>query len=357
MRRKPRITDVAERAGVSTATVSYVLNNVAGARVAPTTRQRVRTAANEVGYRPNTLARSLRTRRTHMIGFVSDDVATSPFASEMIRGAQEVARRAGYMLLLVNADHNDAMQDEVVHALLQRQVDGVVYATMYHQVVEVPAELASIPHVLLDCRPRTGGGSYVVPDERGGATAVVSELLAAGHRRIGHTTDRLDSPAAGMRLVAYREALKQAGIRFDSKLVVAEDPDHVGGWRAAGRLLDGPRPPSALFCFNDRMAAGAYRAAAERGLHVPRDLSVVGFDDQPWVAEALWPGLTTAALPHRAMGEWALSTLLKQVERGHPSGDAVVMPCELIRRSSVGPPRSDTPPKRLRAMGAAGEDT
>jgi LacI family transcriptional regulator len=344
LRRTPRIKDVAERAGVSTATVSYVLNDAPGARVAAPTRDRVWAAARDVGYRPNTLARALRTRRTHVIGFVSDDVATSPFASEMISGAHDAAQRVGYMLLLVNTDHSSEMRDEVVHALLQRQVDGVVFATMYHQVVEVPDELASRPHVLLDCRPSSGTGSYVVPDEVGGAKAVMAELLEAGHRRIGHVTDAGDAPAAEMRLAAYRDVLRQAGIRFDSKLVVADEPTHVGGRRATGTLLDGRRPPTAVFCFNDRMAAGAYRAVAERGLHIPDDLSVVGFDDQPWVADVLWPGLTTAALPHRAMGEWAVSTLLDTVQatESERAGDAVlVMPCQLIRRSSVGPPRED----------------
>jgi LacI family transcriptional regulator len=143
-----------------------------------------------------------------------------------------------------------------------------------------------------------------------------------------------------MRLTAYRKALHRAGIRFDSKLVVGDEPDHMGGRRATGALLDGRRPPTALFCFNDRMAAGAYRAAAERGLGIPRDLSVVGFDDQPWVADVLWPGLTTAALPHRAMGEWAVSTLLRTIEsqRNGSSGDGMAMPCALVRRESVGPP-------------------
>jgi LacI family transcriptional regulator len=357
MHRKARLKDVAMRAGVSTATASYVLNDTPGARVAVATRDRVHAAAREVGYRPNVLARGLRTRRTRMIGFVSDDVATSPYASGMIRGAQDAARQAGYMLLLVNTEHGNQAHDDAVHALLQRQVDGVVFATMYHQVIDVPGELASVPHVLLDCRPPDGTGTYVVPDERGGAEAVMAELLAPGHRRIAHISDRLNSPAAGMRLAAYRDALKQSGIRFDGSLVVAEEPDHVGGWRAAAQLLDRRRPPTALFCFNDRMAAGAYRAAAERGLAIPEDLSVVGFDDQPLLADALWPGLTTAAIPHRAMGEWALAALLDFVEAAASgeSGEAMVMPCDLVRRSSVGPPPNH-PPNRSRAISAAGED-
>ena len=204
MSRKPRITDVAERAGVSTATVSYVLNDVAGARVAAATRERVRAAAGEVGYRPNTLARALRTRRTHTIGFVSADVATSPFATEMIRGAQEAARRAGSLLLLVNVSDADQMCADSIHTLVQRQVDGVVVATMYHRIIDVPDELTLVPHVLLDCRPKDDSGVFVVPDEVGGTEAVLTELLEAGHRRIGHVTDRRRPVAAEMRLATTR---------------------------------------------------------------------------------------------------------------------------------------------------------
>lgn len=375
MRRKPRIKDVAERAGVATSTVSYVLNDVAGARVAAATRERVRAVANELGYRPNALARALRTQRTHTIGVVSDDVATSPFASGMIRGAQQAARRADSLLLLVNTDDADETCRDVVQALLQRQVDGVVLATMYHRVIDVADELASVPHVFLDCRPKSADGAFVVPDEVGGTEAVLTELLEAGHRRIGHLTERRRSVAAGMRLATYREVLGRWGVRFDSKLVVADEPDHVGGWRATGRLLDGPRPPTAVFCFNDRMAAGAYRAAAERGLVIPKGLSVVGFDDQQPLAEALWPGLTTAALPHFAMGEWAVTALLKAVDNTGPDGSTsgVTMPCDLVRRASVGPPAdvsprpapstarrrapSHNPPRRQRPHAAAGKDT
>jgi LacI family transcriptional regulator len=178
-----------------------------------------------------------------------------------------------------------------------------------------------------------------------GTEAVLTELLEAGHRRIGHVTDRRHPVAAKMRLATYRQVLARWGIRFDSKLVVADDSDHLGGWRATCRLLEGSRRPTAVFFFNDRMAAGGYRAAAEHGLAIPKDLSVVGFDDQQAVAESLWPGLTTAALPHFAMGEWAVSTLLNTVEQTeHDEPGGVTLPCALVRRASVGPP-SDVPPR------------
>jgi LacI family transcriptional regulator len=342
---RPRIKDVAERAGVSTATVSLVLNDVAGIRVAPATRDRVRAAARELGYRPNSVARSLRTQRTEMIGFVSDEIATTPYAGKMIQGAEDVAWQAGYVLLLVNTGGAEELQRRAVQALLERQVDGMVFATMYHKVVTLPEAISGIPLVVLDAEPDGSPVPFVVPDETGGAYAIMEELITAGHRRIAHITDRLGSPAALLRRQAYQDMLTRHGIPLEPGLVAGDDTDHEGGHRAAKLLLDHAEPPTAVFCFNDQMAMGVYRAAAERGLRIPDDLSVVGFDDQELIASALSPGLTTVALPHYAMGEWAMQTLLERIHdhEGEAPGGRL-MACPLVRRASVAPPRPPRSP-------------
>ncbi|MFG6199671.1 LacI family DNA-binding transcriptional regulator, partial [Nonomuraea sp. JJY05] len=336
---KPRIKDVAARAGVGVSTVSVVLNNVEGARVSPETRERILAAARDLGYTSNPIARSLRTRRTQTIGFVSDDIATTPFAGRMIQGAQDAAWRAGYLLFLVNTGGEHALERRAVRALLDRRVDGVIYATMYHRDVEIPEMLGDVSTVVLDARPTGGSMPYVVPDERGGAAAAVGELLRAGHRRIGFATESLEVPAASGRLAGYHETLAAAGVPATPELVVAEHGDTAGGYRAARRLLDLDERPTAIFCYNDRMAMGCYRAAAENSLRIPHDLSVVGYDDQDLIAPELSPALTTVALPHYEMGTWAVRRLLEliqdglgQREQGH------LMPCPLVRRDSVGPP-------------------
>jgi LacI family transcriptional regulator, galactose operon repressor len=354
----PRITDVAARAGVSPSTVSVVLNDVSGARVSEDTRRRVAEAAELLGYTPNPLARGLRTRRSQTVGFVSDAVACTPYAGRMIQGAQDAAWRAGMLLVLVETGGDRQLERHAIRTLLHRQVDGIVYASFYHRVVEVPQLRSRVPLVLADATPARGLLPSVVPDEAGGASAAVAELLGLGHRRIGLVTEEGDIPAAEGRLRGYRDALDRHGVRFDPALVLRGTAVTSGGHRAVSRLLDMPAPPTAVFCFNDQMAMGAYQAAAERGLRVPEDLSVVGFDDQELIASALSPGLTTVALPHYEMGAWAVKMLLTVIQDTAAGNDQplqMLMPCPLVRRDSVGPPpnRLDPVNRRRPARGTA----
>ncbi|WP_019818780.1 LacI family DNA-binding transcriptional regulator [Saccharomonospora saliphila] len=340
---KVTLREVAARARVSVSTVSLVLNDRDGGRVKPALSRRVRAAAEELGYAPNLLARGLRTSRTQTIGLISDRVASTPFAGRMLAGAQNAAWETGRLLLLVDSGGDVEMEQEAVGALVQRNVDALIYASMYHREVELPAVPAALPLVVLDARPAEDGPdvSWVVPDEEGGARAAVSALLDAGHTRIGYCTDTADVPAVHARLRSYRETLAERGVRPEPGLVSEVDgSDAEEGRRSAARLLSSPEPPTALFCYNDRMAMGAYRAAREFGLRIPEDLSVVGFDDQEHVADGLAPGLTTVALPHYEMGEWAARRVLE-----HLSGEAGVvtrhqrMPCPLVPRESVASPR------------------
>nr|WP_103844172.1 LacI family DNA-binding transcriptional regulator [Streptomyces sp. Ru72]POX45067.1 LacI family transcriptional regulator [Streptomyces sp. Ru72] len=351
MARRIGIKDVAAAAGVSTATVSHVLNRVEGKRISQETRQRIWRVAGELGYAPNSLARALKTQRSQTIGFVSDEIATTPHAGRMILGAQEAAAAEGLVLLLVNTSGDAELERTSIEMLLQRQVDGVLYAAMYHRSVELPEALRSTPTVLLDARCDDTAVPFVVPDEVQGGYTAVRELIAHGHRRIGVTVQTRDLPARQGRLEGYRKALAEAGIPYDPSLIAAEAAvpfDTVGGdvdsgYRAARRLLTAQPRPTALFCYTDRMAAGAYRAAAELGLSIPRDLSVVGFDNQELVAEALYPQLTTVQLPHYEMGARAVAQLLALTGTpGSPPGPVAqeMLHCPLVARASVtSPPR------------------
>lgn len=335
------IADVAAAAGVSRTTVSLVLNNVE-ARISDETRERVRRVAAEIGYVPNPVARSLRTRRTRTIGLISDRIATTPFAGRLLAGAQDVAREHEYLVFLVNTDGDSEIEREAIRALSAHQVDRFVYACMWHREISVPAGLPEST-VFLDCRPLADGYSAVVPDDHAGGVAAVRELVMAGHRRIAYvdTTEKDRPVAAELRHRGYLEVLREAGIGADPRLHVTFETSALGGRRATEALLDLPVDvrPTAVFFFNDRMAMGAYVAAHTRGLEIPRDLSVFGYDDQQLVAAELDPPLSTIALPHYEMGRWAMEIVLGVREAPN---DTFLMPCPVIRRASVGPPPAST---------------
>jgi LacI family transcriptional regulator len=338
------IKEVAVAAGVSVTTVSHVLNDVSYARISAETRGKVKSAAEQLGYGPNRLAQALRTQRTGMLGLVSEDIATTPHAGRIILGADEAARARGYNLMIINTSGSASPEtrDADVEALLERRVDGILYATMYHRQVRVPVNLGSVPSVLVDSVSTGGSITAVVPDEEGGARAAVGILLAAGHTRIGFLNNTDDVPATRDRLRGFRATLTEAGLDGDAAPVESEISEVQGGYEAARRMLGREDRPTGLFCYNDRMAMGAYRAAAELGLSIPADLSVVGFDDQELIAANLYPGLTTVALPHYEMGAWAAGKLIDAIEGKtdlalmalHPT----VLDCPLVRRDSVAAP-------------------
>ena len=339
------IREVAAAAGVSVTTVSHVLNNTPNTQVRAETRERVVATAKKLGYRPSRLARGLRTRRTQTLGLVGDSIATTPYAGQMIRGAQQAAQERGRSIVLFNTEADPAEEDRDLRSLLGYEVEGIIYATMYHRVVSVPPILEGVPLVLLDAESSDTDAPSVVPDEvRGGSTAT-EELIVHGHERIGFITNVDDVPATSGRLEGYQGALRAANIKFDPALVVSDESETWGGYRAARQLLDRPDRPTALFAYNDRMAMGAYRAAAELGLHIPVDLSIVGFDDQELITRGLYPELTSVALPHYDMGYWSAATLcdLLDEESAEVRGTRpLLMECPLVRRDSVQPP-GETP--------------
>jgi len=293
---------------------------------------------HELNYQPNAVARNLRSQRTHTIGFVSDDIATTPFAGQMIQGAQEMAWEHEKLILLVNTGGNQRLQHDAVEALLERQVEGIIFATMYHHVVETPAAVHEVPTVLLDCFVTDRSLPSFVPDEVAGGRSATQLLIDRGHRRIGflQNVDRI--PAALGRLQGYHDALSANGLAFDQSLVVGDNSDQRGGYNAARSLLARPDRPTAIFCFNDRMAMGAYFAASDLGVTIPDELAVVGFDNQETIAPWLRPALTTMQLPHYALGQGAAACLINIIANSGKATSAPIqhkLPCPLIDRASA----------------------
>lgn len=336
--RLPSMKDVAQRAGVSQTTVSFVINDTPDANIPAETRERVLEAVRELGYRPNAAARNLRSQRTHTIGLISDEIATTPFASQMIQGAQDEAWAHNLLILLINTGTDKRMKRDAAEALLERQVDGILYATMYHREVHPPQAVYEVPTVLVDCFVSDRSLPSVTPEEVNSARIATELLIKRGHQRIGMLNNVDPIPASAGRLQGFRSALAAHQLGIDESLIVADSSDQGGGYHAAMQLLAREDRPSAIFCFNDRMAMGAYQAAAELGLAIPHDLGIIGFDNQETVAPWLRPALTTMQLPHYEMGRWATHHLLQLIgDHQRATHEAVQqqLACPLIERFSV----------------------
>ncbi|RYU13134.1 LacI family DNA-binding transcriptional regulator [Nocardioides iriomotensis] len=300
--------DLARHLGLSRATVSFALNGRTDVRISEATRARVVAAARELGYRPHAGAQSLAAQRTDLIGFVTD-IPASPFGGGIIHGAQAAAWRRHKLLLIVSSEGDPEIEATGVEMLLDRRVEGLVYATQMHRVATLPAAVEAVPTVLVHCTSDRPGAVSVLPDEVEGGYAATRRLLAAGHRRIGLVNLAAGLPASTGRRSGYERALTEAGLELEPALVRQGDATATTGYDLAARLLDLADPPTGLFCATDRMAMGAYDAAKERGLRIPEDVAVVGFDNQEIVAAYLRPALTTVALPFAEMGVAAVEML------------------------------------------------
>ncbi|WP_082618605.1 LacI family DNA-binding transcriptional regulator [Oerskovia sp. Root22] len=323
--------DVAKLAGVSVATVSHVVNDKPGARIGKDARRRVHEAVEQLGYRPNALAKTLSRGTSAFIGLVADEIATTPFAGQIIHGAQDEAWKHGYVLLVANTDGNVAAENDAIAMMLEHQVRGILYSTWYHREIIVPESLHQTDTILVDCYAEGSGLPAVVPDEEQGGRTATEELLAAGHRRIAFLNTTTPSPAQTGRLAGYRAALEMAGVGFDPKLVFPVAPEQEGGYAATSRVVESGA--TAVFCHNDRVAMGVYDGLRERELRIPDDIAVMGFDNQDVIAAHLRPTLSTVALPHYELGAAGVRMLLGMDPA--PDDQPHLIACPPVRRHSV----------------------
>jgi LacI family transcriptional regulator len=337
------MTDIAKLAGVSQSTVSLVINHMSGAKVSKVTRETVLRIARELGYPVERHAHHAAAQARNLIAYLTDELTTSPHAMQTIDGAKDAAWEHD-CLVAVFATRGDPDLEAAVFA---RMLDhpallGVIYSTIFTRAVTVPAALDATPTVLLNCHTkchtRDRARASVVPSELLGGYTATMHLIENGHSRIGFINGEHWIEAAAERLKGYRQALSTADIPFDPVLVRAGDWQVAAGYEHALSLLDLPQRPTALFCANDLMAIGALDAARERNLLVPRDLSVVGYDDQD-IARYTHPPLTTVLLPNYEMGRWAADSLIAQVRASQASRPIIKMECPLVARDSVAPPR------------------
>ncbi len=340
--RRPTMTDIAKLTGVSQSTVSLVLNNASGAKFSDTTRDKVLRAAQELGYRmtqrePVTALESQGER--NLIVYLADEISTSPHPVVSIDGARDAAFANGRMLAVYSTHGNAEIEARVLDATLGNpNVLGVIYATVYTRRVTLPAALARVPTVLLNCYTSDASVSSVVPAEVAGGHTATDHLLAAGHKRIGYINGEPWQDAARDRLKGYRTALATADLPFAQELVREGDWSPGTGFEQTLSLMREPNPPTAIFCANDLMALGAIEALKQLGLRVPDDVSVLGYDDQE-IARHTHPPLSTVVLPNYELGRWAVETLLQEEENraaGAPVRRRTVkLDGPLIERGSV----------------------
>jgi LacI family transcriptional regulator, galactose operon repressor len=338
-RPRPAVTirDVARVAKVHPGTVSRALNEVTRSLVNPETAERVLRAADELGYRPNRIARGLKTSRSHTIGVLIPDI-TNPLFPPILRGIEDRLDEAGYTSLIVNTD-NDAERERVyVEAMRARQVDGFISATA--RLDRELAELAGggTPLVLVNRSLEDGSVPAVTVDDMQGVALAVAHVVALGHRRIGHVAGPQNLSTGHRRHLGFLEAMGSAGLEVPPELVsFGAFFTEAEGARAFGELLDAAPDVTAIVAGNDLMAIGCYDVIEERGLRCPEDVSIVGFNDMPFV-DKLRPPLTSVRIPQREIGKVAADLLLEQLGEGSPPASEILLEPTLVLRGSTGAP-------------------
>ena len=329
------IREVAKRAGVSTATVSRVLSHPDV--VSPDTRLRVLKAVERLGYAPNSVAKNLRTLKSCKLLVTVPDIS-NPFFALILQGIEDAAQKNGYAVLVGDTRHDEMREERYAQMLKQKEADGLIF--LGHRLPRVAASVVqeSAPH----CAPIVNGCEFSaelgVPsvhiDNAKAAAEAMEHLYDLGHRAIGVVTGPLLSPLSRDRLAGARSSARSRGYEQDL-IVIQGDFSIRSGAEAADALMQRPVPPTAVFCFNDEMAMGVIGAARRRGLQIPRDLSVVGFDDIRF-AECFDPALTTIAQPMRAIGEGTVRLLVEILNGGHLTPVSVTLPHKLQIRASTG---------------------
>ncbi|RYH08646.1 substrate-binding domain-containing protein [Tropicimonas sp. IMCC6043] len=327
------IKDVARAAGVSVSTVSHVVNKTR--HVSPGATRAVEDAVRALGYQPSYLARALKSKRTRTLGMLVTS-STNPFFAELVCGVEEACFQAGYSLILCNAGDQPGRQAAYLQTLMQKRIDGLVVMTIFRDAdfQDALSRLTALPRAVLDPEP-TPRACTVSDDSRAGGRLAGEAIVARGHVRVGCLTGPVQHRRSQDRLRGFREAMEAAGHGLDPDLIRTGDLSLGGGYDGTVALLDNAAPPTAVFAFNDLMAMGAYRAVQERGLRIPDDISIVGYDDIELVS-FLTPSLTTIHQPGIGLGLAAAGALIGHLERGEALPERILKQPELVLRDSLG---------------------
>jgi LacI family transcriptional regulator len=301
--------DVAHRADVSQATVSFVLNGVPNTRITAETQRRVAEAAEALGYRPRAAGRPANMISQRVFGMLVDEIATSPFAAMSIEGLQEWAWKSDAIVEVAMSGGDPDYESAILRRWAQERIDGVVYASILTREIEPPKALFRHRAVMLNCHDPRERLASIVPAERRGGEAATQALLSAGHRRIAFIGGEPWMDASQQRHEGFQRAMAQHNVPIIDELVMEGNFLPSGGYEATRSLMSQTRRPDAIFCANDAMAVGCYEALKELGERVGQSIAVMGYDNQE-ISQHLSPALSTVELPHREMGRWCAEQLL-----------------------------------------------
>ncbi len=337
-RNRITMTDIAKKASVSQTTVSFVLNKVEDANISEETKQKVLDVAINLGYIPQVpkyFADGSSQTKTNSIGFITDEIGISSYGGEALKGAQEAAWNENKMLFVLNTEGIREVEEAAIDTMLERQVDGIILATMIRRELKLPEKIRSVPFVTMNGYCKDSDVTAITTDEIHGGKTATKMLLEAGHRRIGFINGEMWMDAARERLLGYQKALASAGIDYDNNIVRTGNWRPDSGYEFAKELLRLPDSPTAFFCGNDLIALGVYEAIREMGLSIPDDISIVGYDDQE-IASYIQPPLSTIRLPYYRMGNQAVLQLIKMI-----SNPAIAKPFQkkllgrVVQRDSI----------------------
>jgi LacI family transcriptional regulator len=333
----PNLLDIAKRAGVAPITVSRVINN--SGYVSQSTRERVEAAVKELGYVPNTIARGLRSKRTHTLALIVTDI-TNPYFTSMARGVEDIAGASNYTVIYCNTDESETKEEKYANMLAQRQVDGVLLVPSCGNAKTIKFfEANDINVVLLDRRISGVRSDIVCSDSENGANRLVKLLIGLGHKQIAIIAGPKDVSTSADRVLGYQHALADAGLA-ENELIYYGAFNEQSGYELCNQALRQPSRPTAILGANNFIAIGIMKALHDLKLDIPGDISVVGFDDLP---ESMFmkPFLTVARQRAYEMGQLATELLLKRISGVLPQEHReLILPIEIIVRESSGPNRA-----------------
>lgn len=325
--------DVARVAGVSTSTVSHVINN--DRFVSDAIREKVDAAIKDLNYAPSALARSLKLNQTHTIGMLIT-ASTNPFYSELVRGVERSCFERGYSLVLCNTEGDEQRMNRNLETLMQKRVDGLLLlCTETHQPSkEIMQRYPSVPTVMMDWAPFDGTSDLIQDNSLLGGDMATQHLIDKGYRRIACITGPLDKTPARLRQEGYLAAMDRAGLPVHDGYQITADFEFNGGFEAMQKLLTQALRPQAVFIGNDAMAFGAYQALYQAGLSVPQDMAIIGYDDIE-LARFMTPPLTTIHQPKDELGELAIDVLIHRMAQPALQQQRLQLTPVLIERGSV----------------------